>query len=239
MSDKDEPIDNNAALLKSLESIKALLAQSETKLSAARESLHIANQGTTMRKPKADNDIPTLEEIIEVGQQIQIDLPDDADIPVVQAAIDELAGFNFKVEADLEETEPTMTLDTSAFAFAFDDHDQDTDDDSLSDIPVLSIDALEEDADRDARPYPAPAATPAAAAAAVVEAQDEPAVVAPPVPLPDLGPLLDAIDDAEGNMRAQISAAAIAFEDQLNNQLDAQMRQLRERVYALVEKYGA
>lgn len=217
MSDKKDSADNNEALLKSLESIKALLAQSETKLSAARESLHQANQGTAMRKKIPETDIPTLEEIVEVGQQIQIDLPDEDDIPILESIEEEAAVFNLADDDDDDYGEATMTIDTSSLPF------EDVDDEALDAIPVL---ATEFEMEEQEEPEPAP-----------VVIAEEPVEASAAVELPDFTPLLSAIDAVEGTMRAQISEAAIAFEEKLNTQLDVQMRKLREQLHLLADKF--
>ena len=217
MSDKKDPIDNNEALLKSLESIKALLAKSETKLSAARESLHQANQGTAMRKRPPENDIPTLEEIVEIGQQIQIDLPDDEDIPVLESIEAEAPIFNLE-EEDEDVGESTIMIDTSSLPF-------DVSDDEEEEIPVLASE-LELADEEEEEPVPPPIAIHEAAVETMAAAE-----------LPDLTPLLSAIDEVEGTMRAQISEEAIAFEEKLNSQLDVQMRKLREQLHLLADKF--
>lgn len=204
MSDKEDFVDNNDALLKSLESIKNLLAKSETKLSAARESLHQANQGTTMRKTETDIDIPTLDEIVEAGQQFEIGLPDD-DIPVLESPVKEQAPeFKLDDDDDFEFDESTMSITPSSLSF--DDEDE---------------------AEIQTRP-----------AAETFSADSEHQAEREVVVLPDLTPILNAIDDVEGTMRTQISETAIAFEEKLNNQLDAQMRKLRDQMQLIVDKFG-
>lgn len=219
MSDKKDPVDSNEALVKSLESIKALLAQSETKLSAARESLTQANKGPSMKKQSPDNDIPTLEEIVEAGQQIQIDLAEEEDIPVLESIEMEAPVFNLHDDEDLEEEEATMTIDTSSMPFEMLDDDED----DTEAIPVLEMETTTE-----------------TLSTAESEPMEEPAQEVATVSheLPDLSPLLRTIDDVEGMMRAQISEAAIAFEEKLSSQLDIQMQKLREQVYLLVDKFS-
>jgi len=213
MSDKDDLFNNNEALLKSLESIKSLLAKSETKLSAARESLHMANQGTAMKKTEPEINIPTLDEVVESDQQFEIGLPDEDDIPVLESIEEEVPVFKFDDNEDeLEFGESTMTIDTSSMPF--------DDEVFLEDIQIsedISIPAIE------------PELTPT---------QPIHPIETEVVVLPDLTPMLSAIDDVEGTMRAQISETAIAFEEKLNNQLDAQMRKLREEIQSIVDKFG-
>jgi len=204
--------DNNEALVKSLESIKALLAKSETKLSAARESLTQANKGPSMKKPELE--IPTLDEVVEANQQFQIDLPDERDIPVLDSIEAEGPIFKLDDEDDYDFAESTLTIDTSSQPLDQDAHEE------AEDIPLLSVESLEEE-----KPIPELMA---------VHLNEEPAATA--IELPDLSPLLNAIDDVEGSMRSQISAAAIAFEERLNSELDLQMQKLRDQVYALVDK---
>jgi hypothetical protein len=207
-------MDSNDALLKSLESIKSLLAQSETKLSAARESLTQANQGTTMKRKDPEFNIPTLDEVVEPGEQIEFGLPDEADIPTLESVEEESPIFNFE---DAQETgEATMAIDTSNLPFDLEDESEE------EPIPVLEItspsvsEPINDTADEDS--------------VEVISSSPEPA-------LPDLTPLLSAIDDIEGSMRSQISEAAIAFEERLNNHLEAQLRKVREQVHALSEQF--
>lgn len=200
MSDKKEFVDNNEALVKSLESIKSLLAKSETKLSAARDSLHQANQGTTLRESEID--IPTLDEVVETGLQFDIEMPIEEDAPV----------FKLDDDGDIEFSKSTMSIDTSSMAF-------DNDDEQI-DIPVLEPESQSEQT-----PKP-------------ISANVDAPVINEIEVLPDLTPILNAIDEAEGTMRTQISETAIAFEEKLNNQLDAQMRKLRDQVQLLVDEFG-
>lgn len=220
MSDKKDPIDNNEALLKSLESIKTLLAQSETKLSAARESLTQANQNTAMKRKTPDTEIPTLEEIIEVGQQIQIDLPDEDDIPVLESIEEEAPVFKLD-DDDYDFGESTMTIDTSSMPF----DDIDSKDDDSGEIPILALEPEDAPIQKNT-----PVFEPVSSDSQITE-------TATAIELPDLSPLLNAIDDAEGIMRTQISEAAIAFEEKLNSQLDVQMQKLREQIHNLAEKF--
>ena len=215
MSDKDDLLDNNEALLKSLESIKSLLAKSETKLSAARESLHMANQGTAMKKTEPEINIPTLDEVVESDQQFEIGLPDEDDIPVLESIEEEAPVFKLDDDEDeLEFGESTMTIDTSSLPF--------DEEDSLEDI---SIPTVEPKSYKESVPELTPTQTTQPIETEVVV-------------LPDLTPILSAIDDVEGTMRTQISETAIAFEEKLNNQLDAQMRKLREEIQSIVDKFG-
>ncbi len=223
MGNKKDLIDNNEALVKSLESIKALLAQSETKLSAARESLTQANKGPTMKKQKPEPDIPTLDEIVEAGHQIQIDLAEEDDIPVLESVETEAPVFKLDDEDDYDFGEATMTIDTSSMPFEA----MTMEEDESEAIPVLAIEPI---AEREGPALPEiPPPDNAAESAPPVEAVVE---------LPDLSPLLNAIDNAEGTMRSQIAEAAITFEENLNSQLDVQMQKLRDQVYALVDKFG-
>ena len=69
-NDKDKPTtpeDPNDALVKSLESIRALLAKSEGKLSAARESLDLARPKTKPANPEMD--VPVLDDIVIPGHE--------------------------------------------------------------------------------------------------------------------------------------------------------------------------
>ena len=217
MGNKKDLIDNNDALVKSLESIKALLAQSETKLSAARESLTQANKGPTMKDKTPEPEIPTLEEIVEAGQQVQIDLSTEDDIPVLESVEMEAPVFKLDDEDDYDFGEATMTIDTSSMPF------EDIEDEEDDAIPILAIEPTPE-LENTTRPE-----------VSSHEYEKEPPAA---VELPDLSPLLSAIDDAEGTMRSQISEAAIAFEEKLNSQLDVQMQKLREQVYSLVDKFS-
>lgn len=77
-------------LLNALESIRGLLEQSETKLSAARDSITHANDPANPQKPRrgAGNEpvVPVLEDIIEPGASAtpaeqQLEIPEVADEP--------------------------------------------------------------------------------------------------------------------------------------------------------------
>ena len=124
VGNRKDLIDNNEALVKSLESIKALLAKSETKLSAARESLTQANKGNDMKRLKIEPEIPTLKEIVEPRQQIQIDLPDEHDIPVLESIEEEAPIFKLDDEDDYDFAESTMTMDTSSQPFDQDAYEE-------------------------------------------------------------------------------------------------------------------
>lgn len=214
MSDPKDPMDSNDALLKSLESIKSLLAQSETKLSAARESLTQANQGTTMKRKDPEFNIPTLDEVVEPGEQIEFGLPDEADIPTLESIEEESPVFKFDDEQ--EAGEATMAIDTSTLPF-----DLEEESDEEEPIPVLEI-------------------TSPSASNPLPETEGEDKTEVQPSPefaLPDLTPLLSAIDEIEGSMRSQISEAAIAFEERLNNHLETQLRKVREQVHVLSEQF--
>lgn len=62
--DADKPIDDNEAMVKALESIKSLLATSETKLSQARESINQASAHSL----KMTSEVPVLDEVIVPGK---------------------------------------------------------------------------------------------------------------------------------------------------------------------------
>lgn len=60
----DKPLDDNETLVKALESIKSLLATSETKLSQARESINQASA----KSLKMTRDVPVLDNVIVPGK---------------------------------------------------------------------------------------------------------------------------------------------------------------------------
>ncbi len=62
----DKPLDDNETLVNALESIKSLLATSESKLSQARESISQASAQSL----KMTRDVPVLEDVIVPGKSI-------------------------------------------------------------------------------------------------------------------------------------------------------------------------
>ena len=66
-SDKpDKPLDDNETLVNALESIKSLLATSESKLSQARESISQASAQSL----KMTRDVPVLDDVVVPGKSI-------------------------------------------------------------------------------------------------------------------------------------------------------------------------
>ena len=63
----DKPIDENENLVKALESIKILLATSETKLSQARESISLASAHSL----KMTSEVPVLDDVIVPGKAVE------------------------------------------------------------------------------------------------------------------------------------------------------------------------
>jgi len=63
----DKPVDENENLVKALESIKSLLATSETKLSQARESISQASAHSL----KMTSEVPVLDDVIVPGKAIE------------------------------------------------------------------------------------------------------------------------------------------------------------------------
>lgn len=76
-----DPKDSNEDLLQALESIKGLLAESETKLSAARDSIKLANEASTSKREEI---VPVLEEIVIPGQDMN---NDNDEIPILDETI--------------------------------------------------------------------------------------------------------------------------------------------------------
>ena len=67
-SDKpDKPLDENETLVNALESIKSLLATSETKLSQARESISQASAHSL----KMTREVPVLDDVIVPGKSLE------------------------------------------------------------------------------------------------------------------------------------------------------------------------
>lgn len=93
-----DPADAEDNLLNALESIKSLLEQSESKLSAARESINRANQPAPTRKKASDKNnepvVPVLDDIVD---------PDAYAAPEEQLEIPEITE-----EAGHADGEPTM-----------------------------------------------------------------------------------------------------------------------------------
>lgn len=67
----DKPIDENENLVKALESIKILLATSETKLSQARESISQASAHSL----KMTTEVPMLDDVIVPGRPLEATKP--------------------------------------------------------------------------------------------------------------------------------------------------------------------
>lgn len=68
MADKpNKPLDENESLVKALESIKSLLATSETKLSQARESISLASAHSL----KMTREVPVLDDVIVPGKTME------------------------------------------------------------------------------------------------------------------------------------------------------------------------
>ncbi len=63
----DKPLDENETLVKALESIKSLLATSESKLSQARESISQASAHSL----KMTRDVPVLDQVIVPGKPVE------------------------------------------------------------------------------------------------------------------------------------------------------------------------
>lgn len=98
MTDNEQPDE----LLKALESIKGLLEQSETKLSAAKESIHNATPGLIHDDMEIEDDneefeVPILSDIV-VHEE---DGDSRVDIEVLKAFLDEMQK---KVEKDMRDT---------------------------------------------------------------------------------------------------------------------------------------
>lgn len=103
-SDKpDKPLDENETLVNALESIKSLLATSETKLSQARESISQASAHSL----KMTREVPVLDDVIVPGKSLE---PTEADtkaetIPAPRAAPPspkpDLASFKAELEQEM------------------------------------------------------------------------------------------------------------------------------------------
>lgn len=111
----DKPVDENENLVKALESIKSLLATSETKLSQARESISQASAHSL----KMTTEVPVLEDVVVPGkpspatQQAETKEPQPAnesadDLSALQAQLetemhDKLQAFAQQLELELKQ----------------------------------------------------------------------------------------------------------------------------------------
>lgn len=99
----DKPLDENESLVKALESIKSLLATSETKLSQARESISLASAHSL----KMTREVPVLDDVIVPGKTIPETGPaPKADLrsetkPVKSISPAELQTFRTELEKEL------------------------------------------------------------------------------------------------------------------------------------------
>jgi len=73
----DKPLDENETLVKALESIKSLLATSESKLSQARESISLASAHSL----KMTRDVPVLDQIIVPGKAVKTETSETRAVP--------------------------------------------------------------------------------------------------------------------------------------------------------------
>jgi len=99
---KPKSSDENENLVKALESIKILLATSETKLSAARKSISQASAHSL----KTTREVPVLEDVIVPGKQMASDkqapAPDRASDNKAAAPQADLATFKLELEAEMK-----------------------------------------------------------------------------------------------------------------------------------------
>lgn len=93
----DTPLDDNEALVNALESIKSLLATSETKLNQARESISQASAQSL----KITREVPVLEDVVVPGKPPQ---PSKAppEPPAPATSEDTLKAFQAQLEADMQ-----------------------------------------------------------------------------------------------------------------------------------------
>lgn len=111
----DKPLDENESLVKALESIKTLLATSETKLSQARESISLASAHSL----KMTREVPVLEDVIVPGKAME---PSE---PTAKPVAEKPAKTDPATNADLEtfraELEKDMHSKLTAYAAKLED----------------------------------------------------------------------------------------------------------------------
>ncbi len=117
---KDKESPENQELVNALESIRGLLEKSESKLSAARESLRKAKPPSnhifrTTASQSSEPVVPVLDEVIPLEDSDFVFDPDNLDVDLSDTAIPELPLEEVALdtdghrEEDDEETEPTST----------------------------------------------------------------------------------------------------------------------------------
>ena len=101
MVDKpDKPLDENESLVKALESIKSLLATSETKLSQARESISLASAHSL----KMTREVPVLDDVIVPGKAMEpteAEAKPAAEKPAKTDPAADLQSFRAELEKDM------------------------------------------------------------------------------------------------------------------------------------------
>jgi len=80
--------DAQESLVQALESIKGLLEKSENKLSAARESIALANDSSKKSKFRREEEIPVLSDIVAIDNLIETFSVSEDPIPTVPQGID-------------------------------------------------------------------------------------------------------------------------------------------------------
>ena len=96
----DKPLDENETLVRALESIKGLLATSESKLSQARESISLASAHSL----KMTREVPVLDDVVVPGKTLKPAEPETSDSAQSEpetANPDELNSFIAELEKDL------------------------------------------------------------------------------------------------------------------------------------------
>ncbi len=98
--DTDKPLDDNENMLKALESIKSLLATSETKLTQARKSISQASAQSL----KMSTEVPVLEDVIVPGKPPPTTTPPDATPPPKPTpSANELSTLQTRLETEMHE----------------------------------------------------------------------------------------------------------------------------------------
>lgn len=101
MTDKKKkdsnPAESQDSLVDALESIKSLLAKSDSKLAAARESIAIASNQTALGKLGVD----------DPGQSLELNIPvlDDIVLPAeIESATEEVSNISEQISSKIDET---------------------------------------------------------------------------------------------------------------------------------------
>ena len=100
----DKPLDENETLVNALESIKSLLATSETKLSQARESISQASAHSL----KMTREVPVLDDVVVPGKSVESSQNKKTKDKVAPNASPQpqqidLASFKAKLEKEMKE----------------------------------------------------------------------------------------------------------------------------------------